>query len=172
MGHLNAVEPLLPILSAFLWRFKGMAHSWGTQTNRLLCWVLPVGLLMTDFCWLHNIPIWLAGISALLTWGGISIGHSKWENDSVRSFWGMSWITWVRMTATVAPLLWFYPQLIVLTATALLTWPACWLGYKLNDYGLRLSTFGFVWCNPQAGSEWEEWFIGLLPYGVLFVCLV
>lgn len=165
------IAALSSIVSAFLWRFKGMSHSWGTTANRLI-WVSFASLVMFRYAWLHTYPLWLVLLSSGLIWGSISIGHSKWQDDNIRSYWGMCWITWVRLTAMLAPFMWYNPELILLTVFSLLAWPACWLGYKFDDYGLKLSTFGFVWCDPVKGSEWEELFIGLLPYGAVFMILM
>lgn len=166
---------ITPLITAFLWRWKGMAHNWGTTVNRLTSWVLPVGLFMLWYAQENGYPLYYAGLSALTTWLGITLGHSKWQDDAVRSYWGMSWITAARIFLMLLPFyanenLLFYANenLLWLPLLGILAWPACWLGYKANAWGWRLGAL----CDPNKGSEWGELFIGLLPYGVVFMVLI
>lgn len=162
----------ITLICAFLWRFKGMAHPWGTQVNRLITWTLPAGSTMLYFAYVHHYPLYCGLLTFPLIWLGVSIGHGKWENDAIRSYWGMCWITCLRIFLMLMPFYWLDIHLIALPLLGMLAWPACWVGYKFDEYKIRLRTFGFVWCDPDKGSEWEEFFLGALPYASAFSALL
>ena len=79
----------------------------------------------------------------------------------------VSGVTTLRIFLVFVPLYYFDPlRLGLATACGLLTFIACCASYRMTG---TLKLFGITWCDPAKGSEWEEFFIGLLPWGTAFI---
>jgi len=163
------------MILAFLYRQRGTHEATGETTEaRLIYWSLP---LMTLFCLvadLYDLPKWWGIISALLVWGGISIGHSFAQNNEDRSYVEMGLVCFTRLEAAFLPFLtagiwgqkvhWIFYA--VLPLFFLMTWLASWVSYQSFFQSKTLNLFGVTWCKP-GDSSWEEWLIGL-SYDVVF----
>lgn len=163
------------MILAFLYRQRGMHEdSTDTTESRLFYWVFPMLLLCSLVADLYGFPKWWGIISALLTWGGLSIGHSFAQSNGKAQYAEMGLVCFTRLEAAFLPFLiacvWGYAVhwifWIVIAAFFFLTWGVSALSYSSFFQSKTLRLFGVNWCVP-GDSSWEEWLIGLC-YDLVF----
>ena len=157
----------IPLIMAFCYRARGGAIPLGSTTlARLVFYVAPITLVVAYIAGKHHLPCWIIALSALGAFGGICIGHSQEQGNSVQQFAGMTDIIMVRLVMIFMPLAGFDTSLILPILAGFLTFPACWLGWRIPFNMGR-------WCKVGDSST-EEFLIGLLPFGVALVagCLI
>lgn len=166
---LNTWFILLPIRMAFYRRWKGMAHSWGTQINRLL-WGTSVGIEIFPICYVWGLPLWLAACCVLTAFLASIPGHASTQGNTIEDNEGMAYLTTMELFAILSPFYAWYVYLWVMPpAVFVMTLPlgllgglAYYLGYKMKG---SLNLFGIQWCVPN-DTGWGEFYTGALAFGL------
>lgn len=154
----------LPIRVAFYGRWKGMAHSYGTQLNRLLFGFL-IGLECTILAYSWNYPLYIGAVCGLMAFLSGIEGHSTEQVDTMQGYIGMSIIMTITLEAILLPVqLWMlhihkmhWISVFVLPL-GLLAGFADWLGYRMKG---SLSFFGIQWAIAGDTSFCELYRYGL-----------
>lgn len=160
---------------AFLYRLRGQ-HEETTDTleARLAYWVFPLLVLTTMLADHLSLPKWLGIPCALLSWGGISMGHSFAQGDTDTQYAEMGLVSFTRLAAMLLPLqmascYYQHPALTLYLVVVLMyymSWAASWISYQPIFQSRKLTLFGYTWCAP-GGSQWEEFLVGL-SYDAVF----
>jgi hypothetical protein len=126
----------VPFISGFLFRLRGMHHSWlGTQGARFMFWCIPMALLSYL---LFNLPVWAGAVSALAYWLGLIVmPWGKWFDlgHNNGKFWPDFFFLSLRGVFVTAPaglLIWYFSPLGWVFALCGIMMGVCYaLGWKL-----------------------------------------
>jgi hypothetical protein len=157
---------LLIPFRAILYRLRGEANKHiNTTEARLFYHVIPDTFLIFALELFNGILPFpgtvIALLSGLASYGAICLGHSKWQDNLLKSFLGMTWITSVYAVAPYLPLALYTGQISYYhpVAAMILVAPLCWLSY--TPFMQRpLSLFGIPLIHTIPSSEPEELMIG------------
>ena len=158
------------LLLAFGYRARGGAIPLGsTQLARLIFWGIPLTLCCTLICIKAGLPVWVGACCGLTGALSAIIGHASSQGDSVQEYERMGLITTLMLVITLLPMI--IASFAITGHIGVIGWvlPLGYLGTLASCLGYRtleyLDLWGIEWCRP-GDSSWEEFYIGLLAFGV------
>lgn len=168
---------LFPFFAAFTYRVRGMAHSWGTQINRILCWGIPNMAFCALLAYAWQLPLWLAPICGLLAFLGSIPGHASEQDGSFTHCMEMGLITLAMLIVELLPFEYWAVKnnladmQIVFGITELMGFLSA-LGYYLGyRYQITLKLLGVLWCEPGNNTTCSELYTGFLAFGMPLMVL-
>lgn len=157
------------VIKAFLYRARGSHHDTiGTTEARILFWGIPWGLDGTLIAYLNGCSstgtlMILYLMLTLSGWLACTLRHGAWQSPTRHNYLVMGLITTGMLTIMLMPLIFFDLSMVKYIPLGMLGWPACIIGYSPYFQRRSLNFLGIT-CNPGT-SEWEEFWIGALPFG-------